>query len=416
MAPLIVVDSKYQFVPPHRGLVWPRLLRPAVLAWLKYRQQISRIDVEGSEQIAALRQAGHGVLLTPNHCRMTDALVLQKLSAVLDQPFYTMASSHLFRGNRGMAWALRRLGGFSVYREGIDKQSIQAAVDILVRAERPLVIFPEGALSQANDHLQPLQEGVSFIARTAAARVAKDQDNPTAASRRIYTVPIAIRYLFQGDAAQTVGDILSGLESRLGWQPARRKSLVERVTKVGDALLTLQEIEHLGYPQAGSLEDRLQSLIDHLLQPLETEWLRATPSGSVIARVKELRRVIVPDMIGDELTGGDLTGAEMRRRWEHLRIAEFAQALSLYPAHYVASHPTTDRLLETVERFEEQLTGQIPVHGPRRVILQVGEPLLVEPRRDRSAPSDSLLQSLTESLTGLLSRSAGHSRLCVTAS
>lgn len=411
MAPLIVVDSKYQFVPPHRGTVWPRLLRPAVLTWLKYRQHITRIDVRGAERIDTLRQAGHGLLLTPNHCRMTDALVLQKLSAVLNQPFYTMASSHLFRGSRWLAWALRRMGGFSVYREGIDKQAIQTSVDILTRAERPLVIFPEGALSQANDHLQPLQEGVSFIARTAAARVAKEQSNPDRSPRRIYTIPIAIRYLFQGDAGETVGAILSGLESRLGWQPARRKSLVDRVTRVGDALLTLQEIEHLGSPQTGSLEDRLESLIDHLLQPLEGEWLRNTASGPVIARVKDLRRVIVPDMID-----GDLTGAEMRRRWEHLRIAEFAQALSLYPARYVASCPTADRLLETVERFEEQLTGQTPVHGPRRVMIDVGEPLLVDPQRDRSASSDPLLQSLTESLSGLLSRSAGHSRLCAAAS
>lgn len=411
MAPLIVVDSKYQFVPPHRGTVWPRLLRPAVLTWLKYRQHITRIDVRGAERIDTLRQAGHGLLLTPNHCRMTDALVLQKLSAVLNQPFYTMASSHLFRGNRWLAWALRRMGGFSVYREGIDKQAIQTSVEILTRAERPLVIFPEGALSQANDHLQPLQEGVSFIARTAAARVARDQINAVHAPRQIYTVPIAIRYLFQGDAGETVGTILSGLESRLGWQPSRRKTLVERVTRIGDALLTLQEIEHLGSPQTGSLEDRLDALIDHLLQPLEAEWLQTTPSGSVIARVKDLRRVIVPDMIG-----GDLTGAEMRRRWEHLRIAEFAQALSLYPARYVASHPTVDRLLETVERFEEQLTGQTPVSGPRQVIIDVGEPLLVDPRRDRSASSDPLLQSLMESLSGLLSRSAGQSRLCAAAS
>ena len=411
MAPLIVVDSKYQFFPPHRGTLWPRILRPAALTWLKYRQHITRIDVQGAERIDTLRQSGHGLLLTPNHSRMTDPLVLQQLSALLDQPFYTMASSHLFRGSRWLAWALRRMGGFSVYREGIDKQAIQTSVEILTRAERPLVIFPEGALSQANDHLQPLQEGVSFIARTAAARVAKDQVHVARTPRRIYTVPIAIRYLVQGDAGETVGAILSGLESRLGWQPARRKSLVERVTKVGDALLTLQEIEHVGSPQTGSLEDRLELLIDHLLEPLEGEWLRKTASESVIARVKELRRVIVPDMIG-----GDLTGAELRRRWEHLRIAEFAQALSLYPARYVASYPTADRLLETVERFEEQLTGQSPVHGPRRVIIDVGEPLLVDPHRDRSASTDPLLQSLTESLTELLSRSAGHSRLCAAAS
>ena len=411
MPPLIVVDSSYQFVAPHRGTVWPRLLRPAVLSWVKHREGITRIDVHGADRIRSLQQAGHGLLLAPNHCRMTDALVLQKLSAVLDQPFYTMASSHLFRGSRWLAWTLRRMGGFSVYREGIDKQAIQTGVEILTNAERPLVIFPEGALSQANDHLNPLQEGVSFIARTAAARLTREQDNPALAQRKVFTVPIAIRYVFEGDVDQTVGSILSQIERQLGWQPARRKSLVDRTLMVGQALLALQEIEHLGAPQTGPIEVRLEALINHLLQPLETEWLMNPSAGSVIGRVKELRRAILPEMIS-----GDLTGEESRRRWDHLRIAEFAQALSLYPARYVASHPTADRLLETAERFQEQLTGLTPVHGPRRVTLEVGEPLPVDPRRDRSSRTDPLLQSLEQSLKSMLSHTARESRPYASAS
>jgi len=411
MPPLIVVDSKYRFVPPHRGTIWPRLLRPALLSWLKHREGITRIDVHGADRIRELQQQGHGLLLTPNHCRMTDAMVLQQLSAELNQPFFTMASSHLFRGSRWLAWTLRRMGGFSVYREGIDKQAIQTGVDILVNAERPLVIFPEGALSQANDHLNPLQEGVSFIARTAAARLTRDQSPTATAQRRIFTIPIAIRYLFEGDVDQTAGAILSQIERQLGWQPGRRKSLVDRTLMVGQALLALQEIEHLGAPRSGPIEQRLAALIDHLLQPLETEWLGTAGNGPVIGRVKELRRSIVPEMIG-----GELTDAESRRRWDHLRTAEFAQALSLYPARYVAEHPTADRLLETVERFQEQLTGTAPVHGPRRVILEVGQPLPVDPRRDRSTRTDPLLQSLEQSLKTLLSQTSQESCLYASAS
>ena len=102
---------------------------------------------------------------------MSDPLVLQALSHRLRQPFFVMASSHLFRGSRLLAFILRRLGAFSVYREGIDRQAVQKAIDILVDAKRPLVIFPEGALSQANERLNALMDGVSFIARTAAKKL-----------------------------------------------------------------------------------------------------------------------------------------------------------------------------------------------------------------------------------------------------
>ncbi len=58
------------------------------------------------------------------------------------------------------------MGAFSIYREGVDRQSIDLAVEILATGERPLVIFPEGAVFRTNDRLQPLLDGVAFLART----------------------------------------------------------------------------------------------------------------------------------------------------------------------------------------------------------------------------------------------------------
>ena len=169
MTSVLVADSKYQFVPPHEGKLWPRLLGRLMPHFLRRKHGITEIEVRGDDAIGTLLASGHGILLAPNHCRMSDAIVLQSLSRKLKQPFFVMASSHLFRGSRLLAWLLRRLGAFSVYREGIDRQAVQKGIDILVEGRRPLVLFPEGALSQANDHLNELQEGVSFIARSAAA-------------------------------------------------------------------------------------------------------------------------------------------------------------------------------------------------------------------------------------------------------
>jgi len=373
------------------------------------------VQVRGAEVIRRLQQSGEGVLLAPNHCRMSDAVMLQSLAAAAGQPFFVMASSHLFRESRVACWALRRMGAFSVYREGIDRQAVETGVEILSRGERPLVIFPEGALSSANDSLNTLQEGVSFIARTAAARVARERsgggdtgDAPAEAGRQrgVSVVPVAIRYVFEGDAEQTAGEVLAGIERRLSWEPRPERPLLDRILKVGAALLTLKELEFLGQPGTGSLVERQQRLIDHLLGPAEQEWLKRAGSGAVILRVRDLRRAIVAEMVG-----GALPQAEMQRRWKQLAHADLAQALSLYPADYVSSRPTAERILETVERFHEHLTGEAPCRGPLRAIVDVGEPLPVSARRERGAAGDPLLSRLADSLQSLLQQTAGECRL-----
>ena len=55
-----------------------------------------------------------------------------------------MASWHVFLQSRLQSFIARRAGAFSVYREGLDRQALQAGVDILATTNRPLVVFPEG--------------------------------------------------------------------------------------------------------------------------------------------------------------------------------------------------------------------------------------------------------------------------------
>ena len=92
MTSVLVADSKYQFVPPHEGKLWPRLLGRLMPHFLKRKHGITEIEVRGDEAIRRLQQSGHGIVLAPNHCRMSDAIVLQSLSRQLNQPFYIMAN------------------------------------------------------------------------------------------------------------------------------------------------------------------------------------------------------------------------------------------------------------------------------------------------------------------------------------
>ena len=81
-----------------------------------------------------------------------------------------MASWHLFQRGWFNSWAIRHMGAFSVNREGVDRQAINTAVDLLAEAKRPLIIFPEGATSRTADFLHALLDGVAFIARAAAKK------------------------------------------------------------------------------------------------------------------------------------------------------------------------------------------------------------------------------------------------------
>jgi 1-acyl-sn-glycerol-3-phosphate acyltransferase len=154
---LLNTESKYRFVPPHEGDIWPRLIGRITPAYLRRRHGITQIEVRGEEIICELQGAGHGILLAPNHCRMSDAIVLQSLANQLRQPFFMMASAHLFSGSRLLAWTIRRCA-FSINREGIDRQAIQKALTSSSPAAARWSVPGRGA-SHSNEHLNPLQEG-----------------------------------------------------------------------------------------------------------------------------------------------------------------------------------------------------------------------------------------------------------------
>jgi 1-acyl-sn-glycerol-3-phosphate acyltransferase len=388
----IVIDKPYVPVPPYRGRLWPWILSLYVPRLLRRKYGIVRVDCVNGRRLRESIAAGHGVLLAPNHCRDEDPLVLGQLSRAVGKPFFIMASWHVFMQDRVSAFLLNRAGAFSIYREGIDRVAVDTAIDILEKNERPMVMFPEGIIARTNDHLNPLMEGVALIARTAAKKRAK-QEPPG----KLVVHPVAIRYHFHGDIDAALTSILDEIEARLSWQPQKHLSRLDRIYKVGSALLTLKELEYTDHPQPGDIAQRLQNLIDLILNPLEEQWASGKHDGSVTARVKRLRSAILPEVIK-----GELDEAELARRWRQLADVYLAQQLWLYPPDYVRSNPSAERLLETVERFEEDLTDKVRVHGPMSATVTVGEAIEVSPQREARGSADPLLVKIEEQLRQML--------------
>ncbi|MCC6699736.1 MAG: 1-acyl-sn-glycerol-3-phosphate acyltransferase [Candidatus Hydrogenedentes bacterium] len=390
----VVIDKPYQFVPPRHGRLWPTVMRPYMPRYLRKSHGVERLEYRGLDRLQASLAAGHGIMLAPNHCRPCDPMVLALMASSIGQYLYIMASWHLFMEGRLQPWLLPRLGVFSVYREGLDRDALKCAVQILVDAKRPLVIFPEGAISRTNDRLNHLMEGTSFIARSAAK---KRSENGNAGKVVIH--PVAIRYFFLGDLEGALLPVLDDIEKRLTWQSQKHKPLPERITKVGDALLTLKEMEYAEKPRAGTLAERIAALIDQVLVPLEDEWLKGKRQEGVVARVKALRTAILPNMVA-----GDISSEERERRWRLLADLYLAQQLSFYPPDYFDSPPTPEQMLETVERFEEDLTDVARVHWPIHVRIEVGEAIEVSPTRERGVEADPVMAKVRADLESMLAR------------
>jgi 1-acyl-sn-glycerol-3-phosphate acyltransferase len=321
-------------------------------------------------------------------------MILGLMAATFRQPLYVMASWHLFMQKGVLPWLLPRLGVFSVYREGLDREALKCAIQILVDARRPLVVFPEGVISRTNDRLNQLMDGTAFIARSAAKQ-RRDLTPPG----KVVIHPVAMRYLFRGDVNAAVTPVVEDIERRLSWQPQGGKPLVDRIVKVGDALLTLKELEYAEKPRAGTLAERIAALLEQLLEPLEKEWLKGKRDGNVTTRVKALRTAILPDMVA-----GDIPEEERARRWRQLTDLALAQQLFFYHADYFDTPPTPEQLLETVERFEEDLTDTVRVHRPIHAVVEVGEAIEVSPARERGAESDPVMAAVRSGLETMLTR------------
>ena len=65
-------------------------------------------------------------------------------------------------------------------------------------------------------------------------------------------------------------------------------------------------------------------------------------------------------------------------------------------------HPSIDRMLETVEKFEEDFTDKCRLHGHLKAITVVGEPIEVSTKRDKSAQTDPLMAAIRERLETMM--------------
>ena len=303
------------------------------------------------------------------------------------------------RGRPHPALLLRRCGGFSVWREGMDRQSLLAAVDVLTEADRPLVVAPEGVLTRTNDRLLRLMDGVAFMARTAAKHRA-DANVPAG----VVMHATVIKYFFDGDIRAALEPTLTDSGGPPLVAPGAGMPLAPRIQRLGEGLLAVKEVEYYGQARTGPLHDRVTALINHLLVPLEKEWLNGRAEGDATERVKKLRIAIVPTLI-----------AGVPDEAEHPVLAAVGRHLP-DPMPGACTRRTTSSAPDrrAVDGDRQALRGgrdrpraRLPAHAGRRAGGR-GDPRLPHPRA--RAGGDPLMQKLTASMQSILDGLIAESR------
>ncbi|MCC6508065.1 MAG: 1-acyl-sn-glycerol-3-phosphate acyltransferase [Pirellulaceae bacterium] len=395
----IIVEKPYRFIPPHRGNLLPSMIQKLRLTdlYLARHEGVESYEVRDVELLKESLRNRAGVLLAPNHCRYADPLAMGWVARAIGVHVFAMASWHLFNQTSLQAFAIRAMGAFSVYREGLDRQSLDTAVDCLVNAVRPLIVFPEGAVFRTNDLLQPLLEGVAFLARTAARKRQKHDGG------QVVIHPVAIKYLYRQNVRRAVEPVLAEIEHRLTWSRRSAGDLLERINKITLALLSLKEIEYLGSSQEGSVSQRQSRLVDHLLGPLEQKWLGCPQQERLIPRIKQLRMKIVPN-----LTQPSITPQQRDEYWRDLTAIYLAQQVASYPPTYLNPPTTVTRILETVERLEEDLTDRTRVHRGLHAVIQIGPAVTVPADKAPRDQEDPIMATLRTQLQNMLDKLAGE--------
>jgi 1-acyl-sn-glycerol-3-phosphate acyltransferase len=316
---------------------------------------------------------GSGVILAPNHADETDFKVCLVLSRRCQRRFLFMMNREAFDEGFGTAgWWLQRLGAFSVERGGQNEGAKRYAIDLVIRGQDVLVIFPEGEIFYLNDLVQPFKSGAVDIGMQAVVESQRTRADWTA-----HLIPLAIKYRYR----KPIRHILERRIRRMERYLLLRKSglsFQKRMERILAALLHRQELGYDLKPASDRLIDlgeRVKEVREAILsriegkyagpavspqsQPMDRAWRLSSHLKSLVTQMGRLGRTI------PEQTRSDLAALK--------RIVQ----MGTWQPQYVELDPSQERLAETVLKLEREVyqTQRPRQLANRGVFLRIGEPI-----------------------------------------
>jgi 1-acyl-sn-glycerol-3-phosphate acyltransferase len=393
-----------QFYPPKRNFYLIKLaqkLFPLLARWAMKLDVVITPDALG--RLKGLKPKPYLILC--NHPTFHDPMVMFLLSARLGVPFYYLAAHEQFQG-KVQSWLYQRIGAYSIRRGLADRPSISKTIELMQERDCHIVIFPEGGCSFQNDTIMPFRAGGVQMALQAMGRRAKSGK----VIRDFYVVPVSLKYRYTGDMTEAIAQALTQLEQALDIQP--KGDFYQRLRLIAAQLLRRSEQEYgLNPPADTNWNQRIATLKTQVLQQCEFRLGLTSAAGEPDReRVYRVRHALASrqnTLLPDGTDGWDVI------RKASLRMLNFD---AIYDG-YVAAHPTPERFLDTLVRFEREVfeIDQPMPKGHRQALLEVGEPVNLKDyfpayTKERSRTVDYLLQHLQstmqKNLNGLAERSA----------
>lgn len=398
----VVLDRPYRFIPPHRGNLWPSLIQRFRIVdyYLRLKEGVHSFECRNIEAFEHALEEQKGILLSPNHCRYADPLVMGWPARLAKTHVYAMASWHLFNKSWLDGFAIRKMGGFSINREASDRQSLETAIDILSSAERPLILFPEGTTSRMNDRLKDLLDGVTFIARSAARRSQKKH------GRSVVILPVAIKYLCKTDCTSWVEEQLDQLEIFLKANHKKSPNKVDRVGRLLEHWLNCQELKILGEVQPGSFQERRLQLASEIMNRIDEQLGTSTDSEDVHGRVRSIRSEIV-------LKCFEESSVDISVLKSATKLVVLCQELITFDDDYLVDGGVTDvRLVETTQRLQEICFGKARQNFPLHAVIQFGDQIDVPAGKSPRGQRDPLVEGIRDQLENMLVQLSQEALTC----
>ena len=359
-------DQPYRYFSPKRiALTTWVLLFYNRRRYLPRRKQIMSVAPSGAEAVRQAWRRGDKLLFVPNHPTHADAPIVIEAQRQIGVRSQFMAAYDVFLRGRLDAWVMRRLGAFSVDREGSDKRALTQAMSALTGRRDALTIFPEGNVYLQNDQVTPFHDGAAFLGLRAAKQLAQQ-------GRRLLVAPVSIKATYLTDIREALIARLRQLGEDVGVPMQSDQTPLEAMRQIGVAGLHRNLAQRgVDAPKAESLTELIQQSAGAVLERLESKLdIEPTEGAGLIDRVRQVRRAI-HEVRTDEARAIDHAAAAT---WADEAMVAFR--IASYSGQYVAANPTLDRYAETIEKLSEDFYDRLPdPFGPRQALVHFNEPI-----------------------------------------
>ncbi|MDA0347112.1 MAG: lysophospholipid acyltransferase family protein [Verrucomicrobia bacterium] len=356
----------YVFRPPKYSTWFKPILFLVSSRFLKKKFKIAEIKISGAEELTELVRRRESILVAPNHADHADPSLMVTAARRSGFIFHFMAAREGFEKDAFTRFFLQKAGAFSVNREGGDIGAIKTAIQLLQEGNFPLVIFPEGEIYHHHEVLDELNDGVASIVLRASSKLPEGKTS--------YVVPAGIRIRHSSDISNTFSERLDRLEKHITWKPRLGLDPVDRIYRLGSALLTIKEEEFLGYAQTGEIIARTRSLQDKLMEPIELAHGESNSDMKMTMRIKALRGKIRKELTDES---SPVSPEREKELYDELDRIFLANQLYSYPGRYLKENPTDDRIAETLFKLEEDVLEIEEYYGPRTAELVFGKPIAI---------------------------------------